>query len=119
MIYDLLTDSTASYATSLVDEEALDGAAVYHLHLIAQDPAAHPLSDLFIDEQTFLVRRAVADFKDTSVTDVTGAVTLNFDRSDGYWLVTSGEVDATVHAFLTQVSGSATFASSGIVVTAP
>lgn len=119
MITDLITNSTAAYTASFVDAETLDGAAVFHIHLTAQDAANHPLTDLFIDEQTSLVRRALATFRDSSVTDVIGAVTLNFGSIDNYWLATSGEVDATVHAFLTQVSGSATFAASHVVVAAP
>jgi hypothetical protein len=119
MIYDLLTNSAASYAPSLVGAETLNGIPVYRLHLTAQDAANHPLTDLFVDERTFLVRRAIAEFRDSSVTDVTGSVTLNFDGTQSYWLVTSGEIEATVHAFLTQVSGSATFSATNVVLASP
>lgn len=118
MIADLTADEVA-YSPSFIDMETLNGAPVYHLHLTAEDAADHPLTDLFIDEQSLLVKRAVAAFKDTSVTDVTGSVTLNFDRIAGYWLVTSGEVEATIHAYLTRISGSATFSAAQVVVAAP
>jgi hypothetical protein len=40
---------------------------------------------------------------------------LNFGNVANLWIVSSGEVDATVHAFLRTVSGSATFAASRVV----
>ncbi|HEY9084554.1 MAG TPA: hypothetical protein VIN40_01230 [Candidatus Tyrphobacter sp.] len=113
-VADLLTASDDAYGVTLVGIENLNGAAVYHLHLTAQNAAAHPLTDLFVDERSFLARRAVAGFTDHTVATVTGVITLNFWQVGRYWMLTSGEVDATVHAFFRQVSGSATFASSNL-----
>jgi hypothetical protein len=114
-ITDLMTSSEGSYTLSLVGVENLNGVAVYHLHLIAADPVAHPLTDVFADEGSLLVRRALANFKDASITSVTGTLTLNFGPVGSFWLITSGEADATVHAYFETVSGSATFAASNIV----
>ncbi len=112
---DLLTPADANYTLSFVGIENVNNVPVYHIRLVArQDATAHPLTDVYADQQTYLVRRAVAAFTDNSVTNVTGALTMNFDRVGNSWLLDSGQVDATVHALLQQVSGSATFAASGV-----
>ncbi len=115
MIADLVSADDGAYQIALASPQSINGSAAYHLHLTAlHDAAMHPLTDVFLDEQTFLPRRAVADFEDDAVTRVTGVVTLNFDRVGNYWMIDSGEVDATVHAYLRQVSGSAAFTASNV-----
>jgi hypothetical protein len=111
---DLLAPAAGNYTLSLVGVENVSGAPVYHIHLVAQDAGTHPLTDVYVDQQTYLVRKAVAGFTDNSVTNVTGLLTMNFDRVGDAWLLDSGQVDATVHAFFQNVSGSATFAASGV-----
>jgi hypothetical protein len=111
---DLLAPADDNYTLSLVGVENFNGTPVYHLHLVARDAGAHPLTDVYVDQQAYLVRRAVAAFTDNSVTNVTGVLTMNFDRVGRSWLLDSGQVDATVHAFLQHVSGSATFAASRV-----
>jgi hypothetical protein len=111
---DLLVPTGGNYTLSLVGIENVNGAPVYHIHVVAQDAGAHPLTDVYVDQQTYLVRRAVAAFTDNSVTNVTGLLTMNFDRVGSAWLLDSGQVNATVHAFFQNVSGSATFAASGV-----
>jgi hypothetical protein len=114
-IADLLAGSDTYYNATLVGIENLNGMSVYHFHLIArQDPAAHPLTDVFVDEQSYLVRRAVAAFTDNTVANVTGTMMLDFDRIGKFWMLTSGQVQATVHAYFRKVSGSATFAASNV-----
>jgi hypothetical protein len=114
MLGDLSPAGESAYSIALVGVENVGGFAVYHLHMTAQNPATHPLTDLFVDEQSYRVRRAVAAFRDTSLTSVTGDVVLNFASVGNYWMVTSGQIDATVHAFFRTVSGSATFAASRV-----
>ncbi|HEX8807164.1 MAG TPA: hypothetical protein VF741_09445 [Candidatus Aquilonibacter sp.] len=112
---DLLASADGNYTISFVGVEDVTGTPSYHIHLVAtQDAGAHPLTDLYVDQQTYLVRRAVAAFTDNSVTNVTGTLTMNFDRVGKSWLLDSGQVDATVHAFMQHVSGSATFAASSV-----
>jgi hypothetical protein len=111
---DLLATADNNYTLSLVGIENFYGTPVYHIHLVAKDAGAHPLTDVYVDQQTNLVRRAVAGFTDNSVTNVTGKLTMNFDRVGRLWLLSSGEVDATVNAFMQHVSGSATFAASNV-----
>jgi hypothetical protein len=116
MLSDILGVHAGDYMMTYAGIADVNGAPVYHLRLSAVgDAASHPLTDVFVDEQSYLVRRAVANFTDNSVTSVTGTVTLTFDAVGGYWLITSGEVDATVHAYFKTVSGSAMFAASNFV----
>ena len=116
LLADLFAPTAGAYTVTFVGAENLDGSPVYHLHFVAtQDAAAHPLADAFIDRQSFLVRRATANFTDRTVTDVTGVLSLNFGLVEKFWLVTSGEVDATVHAYFRKVSGSATFAATDVI----
>ncbi|HEY5258370.1 MAG TPA: hypothetical protein VIJ12_08325 [Candidatus Baltobacteraceae bacterium] len=116
LLADLLASTDGAYTVSFVGAENLDGSPVYHLHFVAtQDAAVHPLADAFVDRQSFLVRRATANFTDRTVTDVTGVLSLNFGPVEKFWLVTSGEVDATVHAYFRKVSGSATFAATDVI----
>jgi hypothetical protein len=113
MLSDVLTMHAGDYTMKDAGVADVNGTPVYHLRLTAVgDAASHPLTDVFVDEQSYLLRRAVAAFSDNTVTSVTGTVTLTFDPVGGYWLITSGEVDATVHAYFKNVSGSATFAAS-------
>lgn len=111
---DLREASGNAYAATLGAPATIDGGIADHLLLAAQNPSLHPLTDLYVDEQSGLVLRAVAAFKDTSVTDVTGSVTLNFARDGTFWIADSGEIDATVHAYFRRVSGSATFSTSNL-----
>jgi hypothetical protein len=119
MISDLTSASIGDYTLSYVGIADVNGVPAFHVHMAAvKDATAHPLTDVFIDEQSYLLRRAVAAFTDNSVTNVTGQVTLSFDRVAGFWLATSGEVDATVRAYFKTVSGSATFAASNVTFAA-
>ncbi len=115
MIGDLLATSDKDYTVSFAGTQTLVGSPVYHLHFIARhDAAAHPLTDVFIDTHSYLVRRAVAAFSESTPASVTGTLTLNFGQVAGFWLVNSGKVAATVHAFFRQVSGSAAFSVSRV-----
>ncbi|MHB8141732.1 MAG: hypothetical protein ACYDHD_10875, partial [Vulcanimicrobiaceae bacterium] len=100
MIGDLLAPSSKDYTVSFAGTQTLDGSSVYHLHFVARNgTAAHPLTDVFIDTHSYLVRRAVAAFSESTPASVTGTLTLNFGQVAGFWLVHSGNVTATVHAF--------------------
>ncbi len=119
MLADLTIASDDAYAVTVAAPETIDGSPAYHLKLVAKhDATAHPLTDVFLDEQSMLPRRAVADFQDNAVAHVTGDVTVNFGRVRDYWIVSSGEVDATVRAFGTQTSGSAAFAAENVALAA-
>jgi hypothetical protein len=114
MLADIRNGNGGDYTLSFVGTESVDGSPAYHLHMVAKDAGSHPLTDVFIDEQSYLTRRAIGAFTDNSVTNVTGLINLTFDRAGAFWLVTSGQVDATVHAYFKTVSGSATFSASNI-----
>ncbi len=115
MLADLISANGSPYAPVFAGVENLNGFLVYHLRLSSQDAGVHPLSDVYLDERSYLVRRAIGDFRDTSVTTVTGDVVLDFGNVGRFWLVTAGRIDATVHAYFLTRSGSATFAASRIV----
>ena len=115
MIADLTTATSDAYDVTMAPPQEIGGYLTYHLLLTARsDAGAHPLTDLYLDEQTLLPRRAVASFQDDTVARVTGVITLNFERAGEYWIVGSGEVAATVHAYFRQVSGSAAFVASNV-----
>lgn len=115
MMNDLRVEAPDAYAATLLPSTIVDGISAYHVRLVARhDASLHPLTDLYADEQSGRILRAVAAFRDESVTDVTGSITLNFERVGNLWVAASGEVDATVHAYLRQVSGSATFSTSNV-----
>lgn len=111
-----LLDGAAPYRLTLAGIESVGREPAYHLRLAASDQNAHPLTDLYIDERSLLVRRAVAAFTDHTVATVTGVLTFDFARTDGYWMVASGSVEATLHAYFRKVSGSATFAASNVTL---
>jgi hypothetical protein len=51
-----VTVKDSAYAVTLAGLEELDGASVYHLHLVPNyDPAHHPLRELWVDARTFEV----------------------------------------------------------------
>ncbi len=121
VIADVIVMSDKYYKVSGGGVESLGSAPVYHLQLSArEDKVAHPLTDLYVDPQSFLVRKAVAAFKNEAViSGDTGTITLDFGRIGGFWMVTSGEISARAHAFFTQAAGSASFAVSNVTFPSP
>jgi hypothetical protein len=75
--------------------EQLGADSVEHLTLRAlSDPATYPLTDLYVDAQTFLVRRIVATFSDRyGGVPATIAASGDFARQGAYWVQTSEHVD--------------------------
>lgn len=77
------------YHIELVGLEQLGGNEVYHLKLHAyQDPNTHPLTDLFVDPKTYLVREARGEVAGHYVVaSGSAAGVVDFDRVGKYWLV--------------------------------
>jgi hypothetical protein len=121
VIADVIVMSDKYYEVSGGEVESLDGLSVYHLQLSTrEDKVAHPLTDLYVDPESFLVRKAVAAFKNEAViSGDSGTVTLDFGRVGGFWMVISGAVSARAHAFFTQAAGSASFALSNVTFPSP
>jgi hypothetical protein len=75
--------------------ETLGGDSVEHLTLRALgDPAQYPLTDLYVDAQTFVVRRIAALFSDRyGGVPATIAATGDFSQEGAYWVETSEHVE--------------------------
>jgi hypothetical protein len=87
-------ESVLYYRITGAEPETIDGAPAVHLMLRAiADPAAHPLTDLWIDPDSALVRRVRGAF-----TDAYGGVTASivatgaFALCGPYWVQTSEHV---------------------------
>jgi hypothetical protein len=98
-------ESAASYKITLAGTEMVDGHQTYHLALKAyRDPLSHPLTDLWIDPDTYLVRQARGE---ASAHFVVGSGrfegTLTYDRIGGYWIVHSEDFSAAGNALLIHV----------------
>ena len=81
--------SSRYYRIEFVGREQLDGSDVYHLKLRAfRNPNFHPLTDLYVDADTFLVREsrgeAVGQYV---VASARASGIVDFDRVGPYWLV--------------------------------
>jgi hypothetical protein len=109
MLTDLRDPRATGYTITDAGVVMLGRVPEYHLRLSASGASAHPLTDVYVDVATGRIRSAFGAFTDTSVTNVTGTLQLNFGAIGAFWGITGGAVEATVHAFGRQVSGSAAF----------
>ena len=88
------------YHIELVGLEQLGGNEVYHLKLRAyRDPNTHPLTDLYVDSKTFLVREARGEASGHFVI-ASGRVggVVDFDRVGPYWLVEHEHFEVAANA---------------------
>lgn len=97
------------YHIDFVGREALDGNDVYHLRLRAyRDANEHPLTDLYVDPGTYLVREARGE---ASAHFVIGsgraAGIVDFDRVGEFWLVKRERFDAAANAVFVHVRAAA------------
>jgi len=93
-------ESARFYRISLVGVETIDGHPSNHLHLDAyRDPNEHPLTDLWIDLDSYLVRRARGE---VAAHFLVGSGrfegTLTFDRIGGFWIVHDEDFSAAANA---------------------
>jgi hypothetical protein len=95
-------DGSRYYHIELVGHENLDGNDVYHLKLTAyRDPTEHPLTDLYVDPQTFLVREARGEVSlHMVIASGRFAGVVDFDRFGDYWLLKHEAFDAAANALL-------------------
>lgn len=99
-------ESSRFYHIAFVGREQHDEHDVYHLKLRAfRDPNEHPLTDLYIDCETFLVRESrgeaaahyvVASGRASGIVD--------FDRVGPYWLVKHESFAIAANALLVHVN---------------
>ena len=90
------------YHIELAGREQLGGSEVYHLTLKAyRDPDTHPLTDLYVDTGTFLVREARGEVSGHYVIGSGRfAGVVDFDRVGPYWLVEHEHFEIAANAFL-------------------
>lgn len=107
-------DSSRYYHIELVGLEQLGGNDVYHLKLTAyRDPDTHPLTELFVDRATFLVREARGEVSGHYVV-ASGrlAGVVDFDRVGMYWLAQHEHFDIAANAILIHARMTATIDGS-------
>ena len=102
------------YHIDLVGREQLGTSDVYHLKLRAyREPNTHPLTDLYIDPETFLVREARADVATRFVIGSGRfAGILDFARVGTYWLVERERFDIAGNALFVHARMTATIEGS-------
>jgi len=90
--------------------------SLYHLRLKARsDSAGHPLTDLYIDRQTFMPIRVKAQFRNEAyVSGYQGEMTMQFGSVAGRWVVVSGTVSAKGHFLLSRARGTVDFHISNL-----
>jgi hypothetical protein len=107
-------ESARYYHIDLAGLEKLGANDVYHLKLKAyRDPDTHPLTDLYVDRQTFLVREARGEVSAHYVV-ASGrlAGVVDFDRVGAYWLVEHEAFDVAANALLVHARMTATIDGS-------
>jgi hypothetical protein len=82
-------EASRYYDITLVDVENQKGSEVYHLHLHAnKDVIDHPLTDLYVDTTTYLVRAAHAEVTLRGVVFAFGlSVDVAYEPVGAYWLL--------------------------------
>ncbi|HEY5095429.1 MAG TPA: hypothetical protein VII69_09960 [Candidatus Eremiobacteraceae bacterium] len=82
-------EASRYYDITLVGVENLKGSEVYHLHLHANsDVIDHPLTDLYVDTTTYLVRAAHAEVTLRGVVFAFGlAIDVAYEPVGAYWLL--------------------------------
>jgi hypothetical protein len=83
------SEASRYYEITLAGLEQRDNATVYHLHLRAiSDVDDHPLTDLYVDPTTFLVRSAHAEFTMRRVVFELGLqADVDYAPVGAYWLL--------------------------------
>jgi hypothetical protein len=107
-------ESARYYHIDLVGLEKLGANDVYHLKLRAyREPDAHPLTDLYVDIATFLVREARIEVSGHYVV-ASGRLSgvIDFDRVGAYWLAEREHFDIAANALLVHARMTATVEGS-------
>jgi hypothetical protein len=93
-------EASRFYDITLVGVENENGTEVYHLHLHARkDIPDHPLTDLYVDTATYLVRAAHAEVTLRGVIFALGvAVDVAYEPVGAYWLLNDLHVHGNGYA---------------------
>lgn len=105
LIGSVRVEAARFYHIELVDREIFEGHDVYRLALRAyRDPNAHPITELLIDTETFLVRRASGEVSGHYViASGRGAGSIVFDRAGPYWIVRDENFELAANALFIHV----------------
>ena len=100
LIGSVRVEAARFYHIELVDRETFEGHDVYRLALRAyRDANTHPITELLIDTQTFLVRRASGEVTGHYViASGRGAGTVVFDRLGPFWVVRDENFELAANA---------------------
>lgn len=99
------------YDVTLVDTTTLDGANMYHLHLVPRaDPVHRRLREMFVDAMTFEPRRIVmqAYFARGPIA-TRPLVTVDYSSFEGTWLIAHARLDAVVRIAFFAYGGAGEF----------
>lgn len=100
LIGSVRVEASRYYRITLVARERFEGHDVYRLALHAyRDPNTHPLTEMLVDTETMLVRRASGEVSGHYViASGRGAGTVVFDRAGPYWVVRDEEFELAANA---------------------
>ena len=95
-------EASRYYDITLVGVENRSGSPVYHLHLHAKsDVPDHPLTDLYVDTATYLVRAAHAEVTLRGIIFALGvAVDVEYQPVGAYWLLDNLHLHGSGYALL-------------------
>jgi hypothetical protein len=98
----LNTDYNGQYRITLDGEQTYDGHRVYRLAFDAlYDPQQYPLKVVLVDEDSYLIRQAYAEYsRHGALANGKATATLSFERVGNYWAATDFAFSATVRLFV-------------------
>ena len=113
---DVAVDSSRYYRIVLVGLESVDGTPAYHLAMSAyRSENEHPLTDVYVDQATSHVRRAIARFNFRNVLSrVVATLDMHFADVGGYWINDAGSLTAEAHLSMFRINGSYSYAAAGV-----
>ena len=111
VIGEVFVDSSRFYRVTSAGVSDEAGRTTYHLLLQARtSPADHPLTDLYVDAQSYRVVRAVAAYAaSVGINGYKATVSIDFSASGPYWVVTDGKIEGSAHVLFEHASGSYVF----------
>lgn len=106
------------YDIDLIGLEMLDGNQAYHLHLRARhSDRDHPLTDVWVDPETKLMRKARASFSMRAVAFGGGGDgDITFGQIGKYWMMTGFDLHGAIYALVWHASFSTDMRATDITL---
>jgi len=110
-------EASRFYRITLAAREAFEGHDVFRLTLRAyRDSNAHPLTEMLVDTDSFLVRRVSGEVSGHYiVASGRGAGTIVFDRVGPYWIVRDEDFELAINALFVHARTNVTVRGSQYV----